>query len=106
MNFPNADTIISSTISTLLSNHNNKDDASLDVGGFLGYQFEKKIHCAFTETKQFPIMLDKASVVVNVSFCSTASVEATLDNGVVYKLYSSHPAVDIFHLKNQIYRHL
>jgi len=93
MNFPNTDMIISSEISTMLSNESNKDDTALDISGFLGYQFERKIHFAFLETQQFPIMLDK-STMMNVVFCTTANIEDKLINGILYKLYPSHPAVD------------
>ena len=94
MTFPNADIIISSKISTMLSNKSNKDDIDLDVGGFLGYQFEMKIHSAILETRQFPIMIDDKSAMVNVVYCTTENIEDKLINGILYKLYPSHPAVD------------
>ena len=95
MNFPNADKIISSKISQMLSAIDNKDDTDLDTGGFLGYQFERKFYHACLETQQFPIMLESnKTVTIKMEFCTTANIEDKLNNGVLYKLYSSHPAVD------------
>ena len=94
MNFPNADKIISSKISQMLSAIHNKDDTDLDTGGFLGYQFERKFYHACLETQQFPIMLESnKTVTIKMEFCTTANIEDKLNNGVLYKLYSSHPAV-------------
>ena len=92
VNFPNADTIISSKISKMLSD---RDDTDLDTSGFLGYQFERKFYSACLETRQFTIMLESnKAVTIKMEFCTTGDIEDKLNNGVLYKLYSSHPAVD------------
>ena len=92
LNFPNSDKVISEHIMKLVK----KKTFSDDTGSLLGYKFEAQFFNACSEAKSFTVLFDGKSETFQLNACLTIGKEGipTLHTNILYKLFSSHPAID------------
>lgn len=91
MNFPYSDQIILRQITTLIK------DKAIIPGEFSGLQFELRFYhaCVNNSNVDFKIVLANNSVLtLAMEVCISDDIKGNLTEGVLYKLYPYHPAVD------------
>jgi len=90
LNFPNSDQIILKQIITLIKGED------IIPGEFSGLQFDLKFyHACVNSNVQFKIVLANNSVLtLAMEVCISDDIKGNLTEGVLYKLYPCHPAID------------